>query len=137
MTEDAHAVAVLAALNAVLPDGYDAYDPGAVPDPLPEAFVEVTLTRRYAEAARMPGRQSRTGWRITTRSVGQSLTFNVRHLHDLTRQALEDARLVIDGVTTGPIQFETEEPIGPDGDDKKWFSGITSWTYTHGGHPHA
>lgn len=135
-TAEQHATAVLAAINAkltALTVPLTAYELDDVPEPLPTAYAELTLSRRFGTATRLPGRQSRTGWRITTRAVAKGVT-NARLVHEKTRQALEDARLDIGGVLTSPIQFETEEPVG---DDDGWFSGLISWTYTHGGKPHA
>lgn len=134
---EAQAASVLVALNVALPSGRKAYDIDDVPDPLPEAYIEVMVSRRYGEYAGPSSRRTSTAWRVTTRSVAHRSVTNVRQMHKLAAQTLEGARLGVGGVLTGPIQFETEDPVGPDGDSREWFSGLISWTYTHGGKPHA
>lgn len=137
MSAETQAAAVLAALNADLPVGRKAYDIDEVPSPFPESYLEVSVTRRYAEYAGASSRRACEAWRVTTRSVGHRSVTNVREMHRRATAVLEGARLTVDGSLTSPIQFETEDPVGPDGDSTEWFSGLISWTYTHGGHPHA
>lgn len=135
-THKEHAAAVLAVVEAklsALTIPWHAYDLDDIPATRPDTYVEVMVSRRFIEAGRMTGKQSRTGWRITARAVAKK-TGNARTVHKKVTEALEDVRLNVGGVLTSPIQFETEDPVV---EDDGWFSGLTSWTYTHGGNPNA
>lgn len=124
-TEEQHATAVLTALNAVLTTGMDAYDLDDIPSPLPDNYVEVTVSSRAGAPNRSTASTGRSGWRITTRTVGKTVS-NAREMRRLVRTALLFVRLTVDGDQTTRIQFESEEPIGP---DDGWYSGLSTWSY--------
>lgn len=133
----AQLAAVLAALNAplsALTAPWTAYDLDKLPQTRPDTYVGVSVYRRYGEAARMPGKQSRIGWATTVQLVSKSGS-NARLLHKIVTETLEDARLSVNGVLTSPICFETEDPIAEE--DDVWNVGTLLWHYTHGGKSHA
>ena len=120
MSEEANAQAVVAALSALSAEPLELDD---VPTPPPAFYTEVTVTRRFGGVVRGET-PSTTLYRITTRAVAQTVT-NAREMR--RRAALiEGTSIAVGGVHSTPIQFETDEPIGP---DSGWYSGLTSWTY--------
>lgn len=125
-TQEQHATAVLAALNAALAPK-QAYEYDTLPTTRPAEYVEATVSRRFGGESRLSAQKGTTGWRVTTRAVAQTVS-NARLLAQKATQALEDVSLTVDGKSTTPIQFETEDPIGP---DDGWYSGLVTWTYTH------
>lgn len=120
--EEPNAVAVLALLNAGNASAYDSDALKELPT-LPANYNEVTVERRFGGQARAVGSTTRRGWRITVRSVGIVID-NAREMRRLAD--VEGARLVVDGKTSTPIQFESADPIGED--DGRW-SGLTTYTY--------
>lgn len=124
-TEEQHATAVLAALNGALAASMPAYDYDDVPATRPANYVEVTVSRRAGAPNRAPGSTGRSGWRITTRPVSTTVS-NAREMRKRCVSALLYVRLTVDGDISSPIQFETEDPIGP---DDGWYSGLSVWTY--------
>ena len=126
-TETEHATAVLAALNAVLPTGRKAYDSDDLRRlaTLPTDYVEVTVSRRFGGEERANGYIGTEPYRITTRVVAKEIP-NARLLRDKVRTALAFNTVTVGSLTTTPVAFETEDPIG---DDEGLWSGVTSWTY--------
>ena len=126
-SEDEHALAVLAALNAVLPTGRKAYDSDTLRAlaTLPTDYVEVTVSRRFGGEERGGGYIGTEPYRITTRVVGKTIS-NARVLRDKVRTALAFNTVTVGALTTTPVAFETEDPIG---DDEGLWSGLTLWTY--------
>lgn len=124
--EQLHATAVLAVLNAALPDSYPAYDIDDVPSPRPSRYVEVSTSRRAGGNLRASAETATGGWRVTTRPVDQFSVTNARKAANTVRVALEFARLSVGGKTSTPVQFETSDPIEA---DDGWHSGLTAWTY--------
>jgi hypothetical protein len=126
---DAHYTAVLGALNAVLPATHKAYrmgDPAIVTDNA-SAYTEVVISRRFGGIARADSTLDSDLIRAMTRAVAKSQA-DADNQATKNRAALEYASLSIGGVTTTPIQFETEDPVAP---DDGWYSGATSWSYAH------
>lgn len=124
---DAHYTAILAALNAGLPAAHKAYrmgDPGIITD-ASAAYTEVIISRRHGGIARADSTLDSDLIRVMTRVVAKSAD-NAGVQQTKVRAALEYTALSIGGVTTTPIQFETEDPIAP---DDGWYSGATDWTY--------
>ena len=121
-TEEEQAAAVIAALNAA---GAFAFDVDEMPGKLPAQFTQVTISQRFGGNPRQTTRSGVTGWRITTRQVGKSVS-NARELRKRTHQALEQAVLAVAGETSTPVAFETADPIGA---DDGWYSGLETWTY--------
>lgn len=126
MSEALHIAAVMAALTAA---GAHPYEYGQVPKPFPKRYTEVTVSRRFGGNPRATSRSSVDGWRVTTREIGKDYAANARAERAAAHTALEDQRLTVDGVETSPIHFETAEAIAPD--ELPYYSGLTSWTYTH------
>lgn len=124
--EQLHAAAIIARLNATLPASVRAYDSDDVPDVKPDKYVEVIVTRRFGANLRSSGRTAAAGWRVACRSVDQTSVANARHTANYVRTALEFYRVTVSSKKSTPIQFETEDPIGP---DDGWYSGLSSWTY--------
>lgn len=125
MTEELTAQAVIDALNAAQAAAYDVDDLTKMAA-TPLNYVEVTVSRRYAEGDRLTGGRSTRSWRITTRVVTKTVS-NAREYRRRVETALERRTLLIEGKRTTPVQLETESPIGP---DDGWFSGLTTWTFT-------
>ena len=123
-TEEQHAVAVIAALNAASAAAYDIDDLKTMTT-LPNSYTEVTVSPRFGAPNRNPGSTGRTGWRITTRAVAKTVS-NAREMRKRADVGLKYARLTVAGDQSTPIQPEGAEPIG--GDDG-WFSGLTTYTY--------
>jgi hypothetical protein len=123
--EEQHATAVLAALNAELAASMRAYDYDDLPTTRPANYVEVTVSRRAGGPNRNPGSTGRSGWRITTRPVSTTVS-NAREMRKRVATALLFNRVTVGGDQSTPIQFETEDPIGP---DDGWYSGLSTWTY--------
>jgi hypothetical protein len=124
-TEEQHAAAVLTALNTALTSNMRAYDYDEVPATRPDNYVEVTVSRRFGGDNRAVGSTGRVGWRITTRPVAKTVS-NAREMRKRVTTALNAARVTVSGDKSTPIQFEGEEPIGP---DDGWYSGLSTWTY--------
>jgi hypothetical protein len=123
MSEELHAAAYIAALNTNLAGSATAYDYDEIPATLPNRYVEVTVSRRYG--GEMRGEKPTTNlFRATTRVVAKS----VSDARELRRRVslIEGTYLTVGGVNTTPIQFETDEPIGP---DDGYYSGLTQWTW--------
>ena len=121
-TEEEHAAAVIAALKAASAAPYDLDE---IPAALPTYYTEVTVTRRYGGVQRASAQRGTQSYRITTRAVAKTVS-NAREMRKRTQAALNEARLTIGGRTSTPIQFETEDVIGP---DDGYYSGLTAWTY--------
>lgn len=125
MTAQAHAVAIEALLDAVVdPKGAFEYD--AVPSPRPTRYIEFGISRRFGGEPRTSSRKATTGYRLSVRAVADTIK-DARTMHEKARAALEGIRVTVDGRVSTPIQFETEEEVGPD--DGK-FSGHIAYTYT-------
>lgn len=125
-TRGQHAVAVLAVINAPLPAAIRAYETDHIPDPLPDQYVEVILTRVFGGEPMLDGSIASSGWLIFTRFVAKSIT-NAGRLQDRVGGELEGRILTIAGRASTPVTFETEEPIAP---DNGWYSGSAQWAYT-------
>lgn len=121
-TRQQHADGVLAAANAAVKVAYLA---DALPDVLPPAYIELHLSRRFGGEQRFSGERDGTLHRITARAVGKTLP-KAYEMWDLL-DALEGIALVVGGVVTTPVEFETEdEQIAP---DAGWYSGSRTLTY--------
>lgn len=91
----------------------------------PDAYVEVTVSRRLPDASRRVGSAPQmTAFRATTRAVGD--TENNALLMASKAAGLEESILTIGGIPT-PVDYETSSPVA---DDEGWFSGLTTWTFT-------
>ena len=95
---------------------------------LPPAYNEVTLLRRFGGAFRNTATTGTVGYRIVIHSFGRTHE-GAFEMRELARTALERARLTINGKTTVPVLFESEDSI--DDDEPGWYSGPSSYTYTH------
>lgn len=130
MSESTHLVAVMATLTAA---GAVPYDIGKVPGTngnsgaVPQWYTEVSVMRRFGGNPRSTSESGVQGYRITTRTVGNSAA-NARNTRLKQHAALEEVVLTVDGEPTTPIKFEGAEPIAP---DEGMYSGLTTWTYSH------
>jgi hypothetical protein len=128
-----HATAIKAAIDAALPTTVNVYDYSTVPGTngntgtIPAQFVIVALERRYNPNLRTTAQAGSTGWRISARAVATSVT-NAGLLLAAVSTALNEQRLTIDGETTTPIQFESDQ--APEFDSGK-YAGLSLWTYAH------
>lgn len=123
-TEEQHALAVIAALNAANAAAYDIDDLKGMTT-LPAQYTEVTISRRFGAPNRNNGSTGRSGWRVTARTVAKTVS-NAREMRKRARAGLEFARLTVDGAQSTPVQFESEDPIG---DDDGLYSGLTTYVY--------
>ena len=128
MTANANAnvAAILQLLNDALPAEARAYDVDQVPSPRPEEYLTVSLVRRFGGERRQCGGIGTTGYRLAVRAVSHVYIENVRANLQTASDALENARLVVDGKTSTPLQFETGRPATP---DEGWFIGVINLTY--------
>lgn len=122
---ETHTAAIVAVLNAGSPNA-NAYTLDALKKlaALPDAYTEVTVSHRFGAPNRNVASTGRTGYRIATRVVAKR-EVNAQRLRDRVDTALRSQRVA--AISTTPVQFETEDPIG---DDDGWFSGLTTWTYS-------
>lgn len=118
--------AALAVLNAALTPKV-AYDFDDIPATRPADYVEVSLHRRFGGESRASGQKWVTGYRLAVRSVSQASVSDARLMRLKAKTALESKFLTVSGETSTPIQFESEDPIGP---DDGWYSGLTLYTFT-------
>lgn len=126
MTAQATLTAVLAALNATLPDSVPAHDIDAVPSPRPAEYVTALLLRRAGARLNAGGSTGVVGYRLRVRAASQTEAENVRKSLETCRAALEFKRLTVGSQTSTPIQFETEDDV--DGDDG-WFAAYDDYTF--------
>lgn len=124
MTAQASVTEILARLNNVLTP--TAYDLGRVPSPRPPEFAELTLSRRFGGSQRVCGGIATTGYRFTVAGVSQASVANVRNTLERVRAEFEFSRLVVGGVRSTPIQFETDDEADY---GAGWFSEYMAFTY--------
>lgn len=128
-----HAAAVKAAVTAAMAPLWTAYDYGKVPGSdgnagtLPSIYALVSVERRFNSNLRLSAQASQTGWRVTVRLVGRTIEES-RWAMNRAAVALNEARLSVEGRSTSPIQFETDQSPELDGGR---YSGLSSWTYAH------
>lgn len=128
-----HAAAVRTAITAALAPSWTAYDYGKVPGAdgntgtLPNIFCLVSVERRFNSNLRLSAQAGTGGWRVSVRCLGRTVD-EARWAMDRVTRALNEARLLIDGRATTPIQFESDQ--APAFDDGR-YSGLSSWTYAH------
>jgi hypothetical protein len=127
---DAMVAPLLALANgrlAALPTPWTAYSAGKAPT-TGGNYLALIVSRRYGGNIRQGGSISPSGWRFTARAVGVG-DGNARVLLREATAAFEDHTITVDGVTSTPIAFESEDPIRQDDDDKNLWSGLRSFTY--------
>lgn len=122
-TEEQHATAVIAAVNAQAAFVF-AYDFDDAPAALPQYYALITVTRRFGGPMRFGGDKTQDLYRITTTCVGRTITA-VRQVRELVG-GIERLSLTVNGRASTPIEFETSTPIG---EDDKFYSGVSTWTY--------
>lgn len=126
-----HFDALKTALLPELPMSVDVYDYSTVPGTNgnsgkpPKSFVIVAVERRYNPNIRASAQAGSTGWRVSVRCVGSSVS-NVALMLSTVALALNEQRIAIDTTYTTPIQFESDET--PQFDSGK-YSGLSMWTY--------
>lgn len=125
-----HAAAVKAALEATVgADRVFEYGevPGADNNPgeLPPIFVLITVERRTGALTRAGAYAKASGWRVTARAVGRSIS-ECRWTLAKISTALDEQRLTIGGNTTTPIQYESGQ--APELDEGR-FSALDVYTY--------
>lgn len=126
-TEEQHAVAILAALNAALvPIDSRAYDLDEVPATFPATWVTVALSWRFGGERRASGEIGAQGWRIVTRCTARTSLSNARNLRRVVDSVLRDKRVIVAGEPTGRITFDSGQAIAP---DSGYYSGADTWTY--------
>lgn len=129
LDERKHREAIKALLTAAVGPNR-VYDYGKVPGAdgnegtLPPIFLLVSVERRYVEPQK-GGQATRSGWRVNVRYAGSSVNEADWAAWKVT-QALDGARLVIDGATSLPVVHELSEDIAPDGGR---FAGRKQWIY--------
>lgn len=132
-----HATALKTAITATLNE-WSAYDLDEVPggkytadeelrkQPLPPMYAVVHVERRYVPGLRSSGQASRSSWRVTVVAVGTTVD-EARWVLDRADEALDSARLDVDGRRTSPLAFELSSSPEP---DEGRFSARTQYTYT-------
>lgn len=128
-----HAAAVRAAVTAALAPAWTAYDYGKVPGAdgnpgvLPNIFCLVSIERRFNPNLHLSAQATSGGWRVSVRSLGRTADESRWAMARVT-QALNEARVTVEGRVSSPIQFESDQ--NPVLDDTR-YSGLSSWTYAH------
>lgn len=124
-TEEQHATAVLARLNAGLTI---AYERDKLPDPLPPHYIEFGIAWRPIAAPRRTGAvdSGTESFRFTTRELAKKVA-DARNLRRLARERLQVAFTVADFQVLG-VNRETQDEIQEDEDG--YYSGLTTWTYS-------
>lgn len=125
--EAAVTTAVLAHLAPLLTP-YAAYDADTLSrlDELPQAYVEVSVSRRLADAPSRVGEwQGTNSFRVVILAVA-AVRANAANLRRLVRASFDQTMMPCAG-TTAPVTFATEQPLAP---DEGWWSGRTEWTLT-------
>lgn len=92
-------------------------------------YVSMALHRRFGGNERVGGGLSPSAWRLVLRAVGTGVP-NARVLLAICSEAVEQQRITVAGVTSTPIQFESEDPIGQDEYDLNLWSGMRTYTYS-------
>jgi len=130
--EREHAEAIKALLSAALAP-FGVYEYGEVPgadgngdsELLPEVYATFTLERRFVPISRMVAAPTRSGWRLAVRPHGMTVN-DAQLLASRIAGALDSARLVIGGMTSTPVQFESA--TAPQKDELR-YGGLSLWTY--------
>ena len=125
-TEQEHFDAVVQVLTDADANPHD-YDETVTDD----GYTLVSVSDRFGGTPRMSGDIGIRLARVTLLAVGITAD-NVREIRQRFDSALREKRLTIAGRETTPIQFETSEPVGPDGDivtTGQWFSARSQYTY--------
>lgn len=121
------AVALLALLNgwldSISAQAYE-YDDVAKMKALPNQYVEIMVSRRFGGELRVSAGKATVPYRLSLRVVARTVA-GARELRRLCT-ALETETIAANGGMSTPIQFETEDDIGP---DEGFYSGLTSWTF--------
>lgn len=91
----------------------------------------LAVADRFGGVRRMSSEIGTRSVRITVVAVGRTPdnAREMRRRHD----KLRGQRLTIGGRLSTPIEFESAEPVGPDGDllgTGSWFSAMSRYTYT-------
>ena len=125
-TEQEHFDAVVQVLTDADANPHD-YDETVTDD----GYTLVSVSDRFGGTPRMSGDIGIRLARVTLLAVGITAD-NVREIRQRFDSALREKRLTIAGRETTPIQFETSEPVGPDGDiftTGQWYSARSQYTY--------
>ena len=125
-TEQEHFNAVVQVLTDADANPHD-YDETVTDD----GYTLVSVSDRFGGTPRMSGDIGIRLARVTLLAVGITAD-NVREIRQRFDSALREKRLTIAGRETTPIQFETSEPVGPDGDiftTGQWYSARSQYTY--------
>lgn len=91
----------------------------------PSDYIEVGLSRRFAEVTRLDPGADIVHWRLTVRAVAVT-GGGARDLLTRARAALDGRMFAVGAETTTPVLFETGAPVGP---DDSWWSGLDVWTF--------
>lgn len=118
-----HAAAYRAAISANL-GGSEAYGYDDVPDVLPDIYVIVSVTRRFAPAARFNGVHSMDHMRLTTLAVGRTED-EALWAQDRIGQAIEQKPVTIGSGVAYAVFDDARPPVLKDGR----YSGLLTWTY--------
>lgn len=125
-TEQQHFDAVRAVLDAAGARPYD-YDES----PIEADYTRMTVTDRYGGVPHMSGQIGVRLARITVLAVGSKAS-NVREIRRRADAALREQSIAVGSHKTTPIQFETAEPVSPDGGELStgsWYSAASTYTY--------
>lgn len=108
-----------------------AYGTGEVPSEPTFPYVAVYVQRRGVGAGvdrnRVSDQLTLSGWRVLTEHVSNYAS-GAMWMQDKVREVLEDRRLVIDGLETTPLHYETGTTIGEDQDVEGIFLSTANWT---------
>lgn len=126
-TESDHTTAVLAVMETGGAVPYTVQDANRVVV-LPPGYNVITLEPRAGGTFRQ-ARSTRRGYRLAVESRGQTYD-QAQAMREAADRALRGVELVIDGLPTTPLVFESGQPIDED-TRPGWYSGLLLLTYTH------
>lgn len=137
LDERAHAAVVLTALRAALAsdpaDGNVVDDLNKIPGTegnegkAPPIFATIELERTSPVQKRMTSQAGTAGWMLTVTVNGRTVDEARWALLQVAR-ALNERRLVVEGRTTTPLQYETGNAPTPRG---KRYEADALYTYAH------
>jgi hypothetical protein len=125
-TEQQIVTASLAIANGALPLTTRAYEPSKVPKSKPDEFVTVTIARRSGGTPRA-GRYATTGWALYVMAASKTSESNARNSLEKVGAALEGRVLTVAGLTSTPVKFQVDRPVGP---DDGWSTGVKTYHFT-------
>jgi len=91
-------------------------------------YVVIYPSRRFAsDIRRLSDDSSIWAFRVVTMAVGRT-EGEVLYAEEKVAEALEGARIVVNGYSSTPFHFESSAPAEPDQDVEDLYTSSTAWT---------